>query len=296
MFKIGANIYFKDLQKAKNNIKNLINSGYDAVYFDGDFFINASEEDLKEISKFISDPKLVSFSAHNLEVYPSIEEKPENIIPFQEKIFEKSKILGVKYLTCHFAWCKGLSSGDDFNFDKFLMRYGVKIQDYKQKNIEILKILCKKAKEYSISLTIENLPLNCLSNLTTKIEDILEIIKEVDEENLGICLDSGHGNISSLNLYNFILKASDKLFETHFHDNFGKIGNSNSINDLHQPCGIGNINWIDIIAGLEKINFKNPVVFEIGCDEKILKINKLNFEKFYFLYKEKFPNWPSFEK
>ncbi len=296
MFKIGANIYFKDLKTAIKNVENLANCGYDAIYFDGDFFIIPQINEIKEISKIISNTSLIPFSAHTLEVYPELNEKPENIIPYQEKIFEKAKILGVKYLTCHFGYCKGLQSGDDFNFDNFLKRYNISLNDYRKKSIDIFKILCERAKQYNIFLTIENLPLYCLSDLTTRVEDILGILNEINCENIGICFDSGHANIAGLNLYEFCLKAGEKLVETHFHDNFSKIGKLNSTNDLHQICGIGNINWIDVISGLEKINFKNPVVFEIGCSEEILKQNKLNFERFYNLYKEKFPKWPIVEK
>jgi len=289
---LGANIsYNNDIKKAVENLESLMHAGYNTIYFDGDFLNVPSFPQLKEFSKIIPDFPLQPFSAHNLQLFPELEQKPEEIIPFQSEIFEKAKILGVKYLTCHFGWCKGLKEGDDFDFENFLKKYSIKLQDYRKKNIEILKILCQKAKKYGLTLTIENLPIECLADLVTTVEDLLGIIQEVDESNLGICFDSGHSFISGQNLYNEILKAGKFLFETHFHDNFGRISDKNTINDLHQPVGIGKINWVEVISALKKINFKNSVVFEISCDEKTLEINRVNWDRFLQLYKDKFSQW-----
>jgi len=294
---LGVNINCSgNLEDIKLRLENLIKAEYRVVYFDGDFLDPSIEkEKLKEIVKIIRDTSLEPFSAHNLQVFPENPEKPEDIIPFQKEIFEKAKILGVKHLTCHFGWSKGLNAGEDFDFDKFLRRKQITIEDYREKNIEIFKKLCEIAKDYDLKLTIENLPPKCLADMTTKIEDILVIIQQIQEDNVGICLDSGHGFIASMDFYRSISKAGNKLFETHFHDNLGKISNSNFINDLHQPCGIGTINWVDIISGLKKINFRNPVVFEIGCDLNCIITNKRNWAHFYSLYKERFSRWPEVE-
>lgn len=295
---LGADIGFGGkVELAKEYIENLVKENYDVVYFDGDFLDkSATEEKLKEVAKIISDTPLKPFSAHNLQVFPENPERVEEIIPFQEEIFEKAKILRVKSLTCHFGWCLGLLPGEDFKFDEFLKRKNITRQDYRKKNIEILKKLCQIASKYDLILTIENLPVGCLSDLSTTVDDLLKIIEDVDEPNLKICLDSGHGFISGIDFYEGILKMGDKLYETHFHDNMGRISNSNSINDLHQPCGIGRINWLDIMASFEKINFKNPVVFEIGAKAENLKVNKNNWEKFYSLFKERLSEWPEIKE
>lgn len=281
---IGANISFRNYIEG---IKNLKEEGYGYVYFDGDFLIDAKMDDLKDVYKFLNDFGLSPFSIHNLWMFPEDFEKLNDFISLQKSFFEKSKILGVKYLTCHFGWAKDLKEKEDFNFENYLKRKGFKIDDYRKRNIEIMNILCEEAEDYGLSLTIENLPPKCLSNLTTYIEDIIEIIREVNKDNLGICFDSGHGNIAGIDLYEFIIKSGNKLFETHFHDNFGYIKDDNSINDLHQPCGIGNINWVNIIKGLEEIKFNNPVVFEIGSNLEVLEINKNNWFRFYYLFKNR---------
>jgi len=284
---IGANISFRNYVDGVKNLKEL---DYKYVYFDGDFLIDTKINELKFVSHIVKEFNLFPFSLHNLWMFPDDINKIKDFVDFQKENFEKAKILDVKYLTCHFGWPKDLKEKEDFNFELYLNRKGIKREDYKRLNIELLNILCEKAKEYGLSLTIENLPPDCLSNFTTTIDDILEIINQVNQPNLGICFDSGHANIAKIDLYDFVIKSGDKLFETHFHDNIGYLKDDNSINDLHQPCGIGNINWIEIIKGLEEINYKNPVMFEIGADFKVLEINKNNWFKFYYVFKNKLRN------
>lgn len=285
--KLGAGITFNT--KIEENLKILLEAGYKYLFFDA-HFVNKSEREIKKITKIVHTYSLQPFTIHGFQLVPELNEEIKTILPHHFENLEKYSILGVKYITYHFGWCKGLKEGDDFNFENVLRRYNIKLEDYRKKNIEVLKILCWKAKSYGLSLTIENLPIGCLADLGTTVDDLLKIIKEVDETNLGICFDSGHAFISSLNLYQEILKARKYLFETHFHDNLGRISNKNEINDLHQPIGIGRINWLEVISALKKINFKNPVVFEIGCDKNTLGINKCNWERFLKLYKEKFSN------
>ncbi len=287
---LGADIFFGDIRKAQRNLDALAKSGYQTVYFDGDF-TGVSFEQLKEVKRMIDDTPLAPFSLHNLWLFPEPDKNPEDILSVQEMIFDRANILGVKCLTGHFGWCQGLAGEEHFDFCNFLAGYGVSRQEYRKRNIEILKILCRMAKKRGLFLTVENVVPEYLADLGTEVSGLLAIIKEVGEPNLGICLDSGHAFISGLNLRQEILRCGKHLFETHFHDNIGRVSDSNSINDLHQPCGIGRINWLEVIDGLKKINFDNPVVFEIGCEENVLKINKSNWEKFLELYDGKFSNW-----
>lgn len=285
---LGANINVKGYM---DGIKNLSEAGYKYVHFDGDFLVDVKTSQMKDVSQIINDSGLEPFSLHDIWMYPEDKEKINDFVSYKESVFERAKILNVRYLTFHFGFPVDLKDKEDFEFEKYLNRKGIKQDDFRKMNIEMMRTLCKKAEEYGLSLTIENLPPRCLGGFTTTVEDILNIIREIDTPNLGICFDSGHGNIAGINLLSFILKAGDKLFETHFHDNLGYLKDDNSINDLHQPCGIGNINWIEVIAGLERINFKNPIIFEIGSSYETLNINKNNWFTFYAVYKNRLKNY-----
>jgi len=295
MENLGVNISFASLQELKKILHTVSETGYDTVYF-GAGISRHSLNEVKECAKMLQDFSLMPFSAHNIECFPELNREPESIVPVQEAVFEKAALLEVKYLTCHFGQCRGLQQGDNCAFEKCLQKEGISSGDYRSENIEILKILCQRARKYNLTLTVENLPEGYFVDFSKTIPDLLRIIKEVDEPNLGICFDSGHANISGIDLYESILEAGTDLYETHFHDNFGNVKENPSANDIHQPVGFGTINWIAVIAGLKKIAFSYPVVFEISTNVNILSMNEKNWYHFNTLYKNIFPDWPEGQK
>jgi len=295
ILKLGAPLGFDEkITETRKMLDSIVKLGYSSIFtglFNGKEKRMVTDEELKEFSKVLKDYPVEIFTTHAIWLVSEPNKPAGEILPFHEDFIRKASILGIKCITYHFGQCMGLEEGEDFNLDKALKRYNVSLETFRKNNIHILKEICKKAQVYGLSITIENLPVGCLADFGTNVSNLLKIIQEVNEPNLGICFDSGHSFISGLNLYNEILKAGKFLFETHFHDNFGRISDKNIINDLHQPVGIGKINWIEVISALKKINFKNPVVFEISCDEKTLEINKANWDRFLQLYKDKFSQW-----
>ena len=289
----GVKMYFGNLEIFKKHIQILKEEGYNGIYFNSDFFLIEDKDTVKEVSKILKDNSFIVIGGHNVEVYPELNGKIEDIIFQQEKVFENAKILGVDKLTIHFGACKGIKREEKYNFQKVLKKYNLSLSEYKERNIKVLKLLCKRAKKYSLTYTIENTPTNFICSITRKVDDILEIIEKVGEENLGICFDTGHAFVSNLNLYEEIVKCKNKPFEVHLHDNFGKISKDTEINDFHQPCGIGKIDWLEVIKGFDEINFKGPYTFEIRFGNELrnlLKINKLNWERFLNLYQRFFKN------
>ncbi|HOK57132.1 MAG TPA: sugar phosphate isomerase/epimerase [bacterium] len=286
--------YNGNKSEAKRKLDYIVELGYSVILAS---LFNEKErrlltgEEIEEFSEILKEYSVEVYTTHAIWLTEEPNKPISEILPFQESIIEKAFILGAKCLTYHFGLCKGLQEGEDFAFGKCLNRYKVSLEDFRKLSIYALKETCRKAKKYGITVTIENLPAGCLCDLGTTVKDLLEIIKEVDEQNLGICFDSGHAFISGLNLFKELSKIGGYLFETHFHDNIGRISDQNIINDLHQPVGIGIINWIEVITGLKTINFSKPVVFEISSDENTLTVNKLNWERFLKIYEEKFSKW-----
>lgn len=129
---------------------------------------------------------------------------------------------------------------------------------------EVLKEVCDYASRFNISIALENLPYPYCK----KVEDIFEIIEMAGKDNLGICFDIGHSNISTDSVYEELRKTGKKLFTTHFHDNFGnpekvKVDDENiGKYDRHLMPGLGTINWVKINKILDEIDYKYPVVFE----------------------------------
>lgn len=88
-----------------------------------------------------------------------------------------------------------------------------------------------------------------IENMETKaeiysIEQLLSIINSLSFK-AGICLDTGHANMTGEDIPNFIKTAGDILVATHIADN-------NSMEDQHLLPGFGTIDWEMIIPIFKK--------------------------------------------
>jgi len=105
-------------------------------------------------------------------------------------------------------------------------------------------------------------------NYGTKIEDLVDQVKKIDRENVGITLDFGHAYLAS-KYYRFKFLDSIKLAlpyikHVHIHDCFGKPKRSHEeqdinliqfgIGDLHMPVGWGEIPYDKIFRILKNYN------------------------------------------
>jgi len=141
---------------------------------------------------------------------------------------------------------------------------GSKIKDEKErkrrreKSEQSLEEILKFCEQWGIKIALENtLP----GKTGDSISEILEIVKKFNSKNLGICLDTGHCNITS-SLYNHdgviecLKEIRDYLCHLHIHDNFGK-------SDDHYLPFEGNINWKKFTRALKEIEYKGVFMFEI---------------------------------
>lgn len=110
----------------------------------------------------------------------------------------------------------------------------------------------------------------CLENLS-RIHDhdaghLLKMCKAVDnQKNIGICLDTGHLNISQKgNPYDFIMQAGAFLKAMHVHDNRGEEhGLKGVVCDWHiMPFNGGNVNWEDVKNGIRDANYQGLFNYE----------------------------------
>ncbi|MHC1635392.1 MAG: sugar phosphate isomerase/epimerase family protein [Candidatus Methanospirareceae archaeon] len=123
----------------------------------------------------------------------------------------------------------------------------------KERGVEALKEICKYAAEYGIRVAVENMTdVDIL--LGRKPEDMEWMMKEVDMDNIGVCLDTGHANTTKT-LKEWI-ERNVKIIHIHANDNFGE-------RDDHLPIGEGNIDWRGFIEGLKRNNYKGLMVIEV---------------------------------
>ena len=144
------------------------------------------------------------------------------------------------------------------------------------KNVEKLRELAEYVRNKDITICLEN-----LSITTQSADDLLYIIDRVGSNRFGICLDTGHLNLTLKNQRDFILKAGDRLKALHIADNEGQV-------DQHMmPFARGNIDFEEVVKALKEIGYIGLFNLEIPGERRIpleLRDAKIGYIKTCFDY------------
>lgn len=153
-----------------------------------------------------------------------------------------------------------------------------------EKNIEKLQILAEYIKNKEITVCLENLRPNSPEEtelVDRSADDLLYIIERIGSSKFGICLDTGHLNLTDKNQREFILKAGDKLKALHIADNDGNT-------DQHlMPFNRGTVDFPEIIKALKEIKYNGIFNLEIPGERSIpleLRDAKIEYIKAFYQY------------
>jgi len=127
-----------------------------------------------------------------------------------------------------------------------------------QKSIDGLTKLCKFAAERGLRIAVENLTsVNMM--LGRYPDELIQIVRSVHMDNIGICLDVAHANTTRTldDFLNIKAKAEDvDIIHIHASDNFGT-------DDLHLPPGKGNLDWKKVLNGINDYEYEGIMVMEL---------------------------------
>ena len=153
-----------------------------------------------------------------------------------------------------------------------------------EKNIEKLQILAEYIKNKEITVCLENLRPHSPEEtelVDRSADDLLYIIERIGSSKFGICLDTGHLNLTDKNQREFILKAGDKLKALHITDNDGNT-------DQHlMPFNRGTVDFPEIIKALKEIKYNGIFNLEIPGERGIpleLRDVKIEYIKAFYQY------------
>lgn len=133
---------------------------------------------------------------------------------------------------------------------------------YNEIGLERIKKIVAHAKKLGIKIAFEN----------TRKKGYLEfVLKNIKEENVGICFDAGHYHCHFNDDFDFEF-FKDRIFAVHFHDN-DKTG------DLHLLPFDGTINWNDVLKKLKQSNYSGPITLELCYRFDYLKESITDFYK-----------------
>ena len=153
-----------------------------------------------------------------------------------------------------------------------------------ERNIEKLKELAAYIRDKEITVCLENLRPHVSEDevlVDRNADDLLYIIDRVGSERLGICLDTGHLNLTDKNQREFILKAGSRLKAIHIADNEGKT-------DQHlMPFTCGTVDFCEVVKALREVNYSGVFNLEIPGERKVpleLRGKKLAYIKECYAY------------
>jgi sugar phosphate isomerase/epimerase len=141
------------------------------------------------------------------------------------------------------------------NYDN--RRYGYFKAEWTDHSLEFWSWMADGLAPYGSQLMLENV-------FEDGPEDILTIFDNLDRENLGFCLDTGHtAAFGQTDLAGWLKELGSRLGQLHLHDNFGS-------QDDHLPIGSGTIGFDNLFKFLEESTSPPPLITLEPHEEKHL--------------------------
>lgn len=89
--------------------------------------------------------------------------------------------------------------------------------------------------------------------------ELIDLVDTINDPDVGICIDTGHANISGMNAGDAIRAAGKRLIALHVNDNHSKLGQ-----DEHLLPHFGDVDWASVMRALTEIGYAGHFTYEIG--------------------------------
>lgn len=144
--------------------------------------------------------------------------------------------------------------------DRMVEREDLTVEEVFQENVKALRQLTDYLAGRDMIICLENLG---REGLNRNADDLLRFIDAIQSPNLGICLDTGHLNLTNdPDQGKFIRKAGKHLKALHIADNEGAT-------DQHMiPFGRGTVDFIDVLRALRDVEYDGLFNYEVGGERK----------------------------
>lgn len=189
----------------------------------------------------------------------------EQTLADNRTIVDQAASWGSRSSVWHWNWFRG---GKDGNYAELAVMDSLPTERIEELMAEVLPATCDYAVQRGVWINLENLPLVRWGRDSFR---LIQFIRRLNLPGLGLILDSGHAHANGQDVAQVIRQAGSLLRDMHFHDNVGPQGfnftrnateNDMAVYDLHAICGLGTINWINVIRSLWDVGFPGPVVLE----------------------------------
>lgn len=128
-------------------------------------------------------------------------------------------------------------------------------------NVAFMGELLETAKEYDVTICLENMPMPRFSIGSPS--EILKLVKTMDDTHFKVCLDTGHVAVyEGLTPAGAMRELGDTVRVLHVHDNNGQT-------DLHMMPYFGIIDWKDFYQALKECGYKGVFSVETAPPQRL---------------------------
>jgi len=242
---------FRNLEPIQTTLENLSNVGFNSLEVYGE----PDSLDVDNLKHLLDSYSIGVSGVTGMWGHSSGHSKFRNLVTANNELLTAAQ----NYVKKCILLCQRLG-GSTFNICLFSNKPLISDSDHKtllpREKIKLassiigpLRELAKYASDYNIELLIE--PLNRYSTpVCTEVEDAKYIIDLINQENVGMLLDTFHMNIEEDSIHNAIIRSNTMLKHVHISDNNRKMP------------GLAHIDFKSIIVALKKIKYSKYLTFE----------------------------------
>ena len=242
---------FRNLEPIQTTLENLSNLGFNSLEVYGE----PDSLDVDNLTHLLDSYSIAVSGVTGMWGHSSGHSKFRNLVTANNELLTAAQ----NYVKKCILLCQRLG-GSTFNICLFSSKPLISDNNHKtllpREKIQLassiigpLRELAKYASDYNIELLIE--PLNRYSTpVCTEVEDAKYIIDLINQENVGMLLDTFHMNIEEDSIHDAIIRSNTMLKHVHISDNNRKMP------------GLAHIDFKSIIVALKKIKYSKYLTFE----------------------------------
>ena len=134
--------------------------------------------------------------------------------------------------------------------------YQGSIEEGRERLIDSINAICEEAVPYPFKLGLEVVNPTA-SNLVNTATEAVQIISRLDDQSVGIVLDTGHINLVDESAEEAIRRAGDRLLQVHVNDNDGR-------QQQNLIPGDGTFDFVGFINALRAAGYEGCLSAELG--------------------------------
>lgn len=133
-------------------------------------------------------------------------------------------------------------------------------------NMKIIEGMLPTLEKYNLKLALENIWAQGYQDTHMSYpEDMIQVIEDINDSHIGLCIDTGHANLFSIHIGNMARMFGKHLYALHVNGNSGKADSHTVPYSMSDWCE--NIDYLDFSAALKEIGYHGWYNLEIASGQ-----------------------------